>query len=501
MHRVSPRRTHTRVAECPRIAGGICSVGVVRLALMVQPLRFARRAPWALALVPLLACSPQPLPDVEEDVTLPPRDACTTAACRDSAVNRDGGDGAVDMDGSVTDPDGGGGGDGSVVPSDVPVVMADGDGGAGPDGSVVVGRCTGVMAAPLVLGTEPRQLARRVFVSQSAAGFFAGYTIQNLGADTVTFQRISTAGASLGTTSVAPDFEGSRMGGGAFTVTPTGFSSVLHSNSLPGGLDVYLQRLDAMGARTGAVVRVSDDRELSEDPQVVRTSRGEVVVWRSTMDMLGGQRVMASLVNGAAPGTPASITPMMTQAGAFDAVTDGTRVAVGLVARNGGNGDVFLVILDAGGVVQRTVQLTTGAFVTESVSVALMGADAVVAWTDRQPAGTLRLRRVNLETGAAGPLSVVPELGFDVSQAAIAVDRDGLAAVFRTVTPMGPRVSVARLGPTLALREGSSPIAPSGPGDQVRIVSRGDGTFGIAWADETSSPMSTTIKFQVVRCP
>jgi hypothetical protein len=370
-----------------------------------------------------------------------------------------------------------------------------------PDGSVVVGRCSGVMAAPLVLGSEPRQLARRVFVGQSSAGFFAGYTVQNLGADAVAFQRISPTGALLGSTDVAPDFEGSRMGGGAFAVTPTGFASALHSNARPGGLDIYLQRLDLMGARSGAVVRVSDDRELSEDPQVARTGRGEVVVWRSTMDMLGGQRLLASLVSGPIASTPVSITPMMSDAAAFDVATDGNRVAVALIARSGGNGNAFLMILDAAGALQRTVQLTTGAFLSEAVSVALLGTDAVVAWTDRRPEGTLRLRRVNLETGAAGPLAIVPEFGFDVSQAAIAPDRDGLVVAFRTNTPMGPRVSVGRIGPALTLREGASAIAPSGPGEQVRIVSRGDGTFGLAWADETSTPMSTTAKFQVVRCP
>lgn len=37
------------------------------------------------------------------------------------------------------------------------------------------------------------------------------------------------------------------MGGGAISVIPTGFASVLHSNSI-GGLDIYLQRLDATGA-------------------------------------------------------------------------------------------------------------------------------------------------------------------------------------------------------------------------------------------------------------
>jgi hypothetical protein len=461
-------------------------------------LRFRRagRTSLGVALGALWACAPPPSPP-GEDVVVTPRDACVGASCRDAGARDATIDTAVDVVEGTDAADAAPAMDASedasadVVEEDAPL----------PDGAVVAGRCTGVMPAPLVLGSEPRQLARRVFVGQSSAGFFAGYTVQSMGVDSVAFQRISPVGALVGSTNVAPDFEGSRMGGGAFAVTPTGFASALHSNARPGGLDIYLQRLDSMGARSGAVVRVSDDRELSEDPQVARTSRGEVVVWRSTMDMLGGQRLLASLVSGPVATPPVSVTPMMTDAAAFDVATDGERVMVALIARSGGNGNAFLMVLDAAGALQRTVQLTTGAFLTEAISVALLGTDAVVAWTDRRPEGTLRLRRVNVETGVAGPISIVPGFGFDVSQAAIATDRDGLAVAFRTTTPMGPRISVGRIGPTLALREGASAIAPAGPGDQVRIVARGDGTFGIAWADETSVPMSTTAKFQVVRCP
>jgi hypothetical protein len=440
------------------------------------------------------ACTPPPPPPMED--ASPQRDGCVGAACREAGSTPDAAaDGAVDMDGAV---DGGGGED-----------AGDGGGASAPDASdgssgdvaVVVGRCTGVMASPLVLGSEPRQQARRAFVSQSAAGFFVGYPMQVAGGDTVQFQRISTAGASLGMTNVVAALPVARTSGGAFTVTPSGFSSVFSSN-YEFGLDIYMQRLDAMGATMGPVVRIVSDGELSEDPQVVRTSAGEVVLWRSTNDMLGGQRLLSSLVNGAAAGAAVSVGPAMTQASSFDIVTDGTRIAVALVARNElGQGNVFLQILDANGALQRSVQLTTGAFVSEAVSVALLGTDAVVSWTARNADGTFRLRRVNLETGVAGPAAVIEGFGFDVSQASIAPDRDGLVAAMRTTTPMGARVAVARIGPALTLREGLSAIAASGPGDQVRIVGRGDGTFGVAWADETSAPMNTTVKFQLVRCP
>lgn len=369
------------------------------------------------------------------------------------------------------------------------------------DGSVVVGRCTGVMAAPLELGAEPRQQARIVFGAQSTAGFFAGYSLQVGGVDKVFFHRLAAAGTSIARTDVVAGLPAGRIGGGDFTATPTGFTTVFHSNHEM-GLDIYLQRLDAMGATSGATVRVVQDSELSEDPRVARTSNGEVVVWRSTMDMLGGQRVLSALVNGASVGAPTSIGPAMTQASSYDVATDGTRVFVALVARNAaGQGNVFLQILDGSGAMQRSVQLTTGAFVTESVSVTVLAGDAIVAWTNRGADGTFRLRRVNVATGVAGPTSVIREFGFDVSQASIAPDRDGLVAAMRVNTPMGARIAVARIGPALVLREGLSAIAPSGPGEQVRIVGRGDGTFGVTWADETPMPMNTTVKFQVVRCP
>jgi Fe2+ transport system protein FeoA len=450
----------------------------------------------ALCLASVAACSP-PVQPPPEDVNVAPADRCVGAQCRD-ATTSDGDGGIVEMDGEVSD----GSDTDAATPSDVVLPPMDtGDAIVPLDGGVVLGRCTGVMAAPIELGSEPRQQARTVFVGQSAAGFFAGYPLQVGGVDKIFFHRLATAGTSIQRTDVVATLPAGRMGGGAFTVTPTGFSSVFHSNH-EAGLDIYLQRLDAMGATTGAPVRVVADRELSEDPFVVRTSNGEVVVWRSTMDMLGGQRVLAALVNGSAASAPVSIGPAMTQASSFDVTTDGTRVLVALVARNAlGQGNVYLQILDGSGALQRSVELTTGAFVSESVSVAMMGADAVVAWTNRGVDGTFRLRRVNVATGAAGPLAVIGGFGFDVSQASIAADRDGLVAAMRTNTPMGPRIAVGRVGPALVLREGLSAIAPSGPGEQVRIIGRGDGTFGVTWADETPSPMSTTVKFQVVRCP
>jgi Fe2+ transport system protein FeoA len=427
------------------------------------------------------------------------RDSCTGAACRDSAQSEAGGnDGSVDMDGSSSmeggSGDDGGSMDGSMMGSDASDAQTS-------EVGVVVGRCTGVMASPLELGSEPRQQARRAFVAQSAAVYFVGYPLQVGGGDSVVFQRISTTGASLGMTNVVAALPVARTVGGAFAVTPTGFASVFASN-YEMGLDIYMQRLDAMGATTGSTIRVAQDDELSEDPQVVRTSAGEVVVWRSTNDMLGGTRLLSSLVNGSTAGAANNVGPMMTQASSFDMVTDGTRIAVALVARNSlGQGNVFLQVLDANGALQNSVQLTTGAFVSEAVSVALMGTDAVVSWTARNADGTFRLRRVNLDTGMAGPEMVIAGFGFDVSQASIAPDRDGLVAAMRTTTPMGARVAVGRIGPSLMLREGLSAIAPSGPGDQVRIVARGDGTFGVAWADETPMPMNTTVKFQLVRCP
>lgn len=429
-----------------------------------------------------------------EDVVA--RDSCTGAACRDSAQTEAGSDGSVDMDAASMMDGGedGGGGDGSMPSSDASDAQSS-------EVGVVVGRCTGVMANPLELGSEPRQQARRAFVAQSAAGYFVGYPLQVGGGDSVVFQRISTAGASLGSTNVVAALPVARTTGGAFTVTPSGFASVFSSN-YEMGLDIYMHRLDAMGATTGSPIRIIQDNELSEDPQVVRTSAGEVVLWRSTNDMLGGTRLLSSLVNGSAAGAAVNVGPMMTQASSFDMVTDGTRIAVALVARNSlGQGNVFLQILDASGALQSSVPLTTGAFVSEAVSVALMGTDAIVSWTARNADGTFRLRRVNLDTGAAGPEMVIAGFGFDVSQASIAPDRDGLVAAMRTTTPMGPRVAVGRIGPSLTLREGLSAIAASGPGDQVRIVARGDGTFGMAWADETPMPMNTTVKFQLVRCP
>lgn len=421
------------------------------------------------------------------------RPSCVGAACSDGSVAADvidSGADAMDMDGTVED--GGDGGAASDANADAPSGEV----------SVVVGRCTGVMAAPIVLGEEPRQQARRVFVGQNAGGWFAGYTIQDGGADVARFHRISNAGASSGALDLAPDFLGARIGGGAFTAVPTGFASVFHSNA-NGGLDIYLQRVDSAGAaRSGSVVRVNTDTEISEDPMVLRTSRGEVVLWRSTMDMLGGQRLLSSLVNGAAPSAPVSVGPTMTQAASFDAVTDGTRVAVALVARNElGQGNLFVQVLDGGGALTRSIPLTMGAFITDAVAISYLGTDVVVAWTLRGADGTFRLRRVNLDTGMAGPETVISGFGYEVSQTALAADRDGLVAAMRTSTPMGPRVAVARIGPALTLREGLSSIAESGPGDQVRIVGRGDGTFGVAWADENPSPMRTTVKFQLVRCP
>ncbi|MBL8684445.1 MAG: hypothetical protein JNK05_35050 [Myxococcales bacterium] len=457
-------------------------------------LTFRSLAP--LFLLPLAACSP-PVEPPPEDVMVPPSDRCVGAQCRDVTATDS------DNDSGTNPMDGGGGMDVTDASTPTDTVLPPEDSGdvVPLDGSVVLGRCTGVMAAPLEIGSEPRQQARIVFPAQSAAGFFVGYPLQVGGVDKVFFHRFAAAGTSIARTDVVAGLPAGRIGGGAFTATPSGFSSVFHSNH-DGGLDIFLQRLDAMGTNMGAPIRVVTDGELSEDPRVVHTSTNEVVLWRSTMDMLGVQRILAARVNGTTVSPAVSVGPDMTQASSFDVATDGTRVLVALVARNSlGQGNVFLQILDGSGAVQRSVQLTTGAFVSESVSVAVLGTDAIVAWTNRGVDGTFRLRRVNLDTGVAGPPSVIREFGFEVSQSSIAVDRDGLVAAMRINTPMGARIAVARVGPALVLREGLSAIAPASAGEQVRIVGRGDGTFALTWADETPTPMNTTVKFQLVRCP
>ncbi|MDP3275381.1 MAG: hypothetical protein Q8Q09_09320 [Deltaproteobacteria bacterium] len=436
----------------------------------------------------------------EEDVAVNP-DACRGASCTDAMRSDTGDASSVEMDGAIDDvpgafdvtsegsvADDGGGGDVSVTEAGLP------------DGGVTFGRCVPV-GTLLQLSTEARQRARTISLGTHSAGYWASWSWLNAGATQVSFAQISATGARIGMdTNVVPEFLGSVVGGGGFAATPSGFSVALHSN-FDMGLDIYLQRLTAMGARVGTPVRVVTDRELSELPDVIRTATGEVVVWRSTDDMATSQRLLASLVVGSTARAPISLTPMGMQASSFDVAFNATNAVVAMVSRRDSNGDVNLVTLNPDGTVVRTVPLTTSAFVSEPVAVTLLGGDAIVAWTERTAQSTLKLRRVNLTTGIAGPLVHVPEVGFEISQVGLELDRDGVVVAFRAPTMLGGSIAIARLGPTLALREGVSRVAPGGPGDAVTVASRGDGTFGVAWADEVPMPMRTTANFQVMRCP
>lgn len=151
---------------------------------------------------------------------------------------------------------------------------------------------------------------------------------------------------------------------------------------------------------------------------------------------------------------------------------------------------MFLQVLDAGGAVQRSVALTTGAFVTESVSVAMLGTDAVVAWTLRGADGTFRLRRVNLETGVAGPPTVIAGFGYEVSQASLR-SRSRWARGGDADEHADGGAHRGRAHRTCA-HVARGVVCDRRVGAGRTSADRGarrQGTFGVGWADETPVPM------------
>ncbi len=432
----------------------------------------------------LSACGPGPGQDVEQldaiiNTDRPNRDVPSTT----DAMSADG-DAAQDVPGLDVPTEEGG-------MFDVPNPPA--------DGAVVAGRCTTV-GARQTLTQEQRLLSRQVYVSASPTAFYASTARQNMGVDQINFFRFSPMGAMMGVSDVLPDHAGSVIRGGGFAPTAAGFTVAANSNMVMGA-EIYAQRLDSNGMRMGSPIRITQDPEISELPQVARTAMGEVIVWRSTNDMIGDTHLFSSRLAGGMPTAPVNISGMGVQVGSFDMSSDGTHTAVAFVSRSNSNGDVVLLALNANGTVARTIALTMGAHVSESVSVSVLGTDAVVAWTERRADGTLRARRANLDTGVMGPEVVVPEVGLEISQVGIAPDANGVVAVFRALNMMGGSIAIARLGPTLALREGVSRVGAGSAGDAIRVIAKGDGTFGVGWADETMMPMSTTTYFQVMQCP
>ncbi len=404
-------------------------------------------------------------------------------------VVMDGGDGGTQLDTGMMEID---------VPSgeggmfDVPNAPA--------DGAVTAGRCTPI-GARQTLSQEDRQMSRQVYVGSTATHFFASTGRQNMGIDQINFYRITPAGMMMGISDVFPMYAGSNVRGGGFVPTASGFTVLANSN-FSMGLDIYAQRLGPDGARMGAPIRIVQDPEISEVPQVVTTAMGEVIVWRSTNDNIGDTHLFSSRLSGAMPSAAVNISGMGVQVGSFDMAGDGTHTAVAFVSRSNSNGDVIVLSLNPDGSVARRIPLTMGALVSESVSIAVLGTDAVVAWTERRANGTLRARRVNLDTGAMQPEVVVPEVGLEISQVGVARDLDGVVVSFRALNMMGGSIAMARLGPALALREGVSRVAAGTAGDAVRVTAKGDRTFGVGWADETGMPMSTTTTyFQVMQCP
>jgi hypothetical protein len=232
-------------------------------------------------------------------------------------------------------------------------------------------------------------------------------------------------------------------------------------------------------------------------------AQGFMVVWRSEDPLTGSKRLLAAPVApaGDTVGAPVAVTPADLAVGHFDLTADGTRVVVAYLATTGAAADAFAVpLLATGTPAGDPVPMTTGAAITGTIGAAVRGNELVAVWTDAAPGGPLHLARVDLATDHADPASELPQAGTPVSDPGIAVDGAlGYVAVFRTASAGGRRVGMLRLDPALRPRDGVSDVGGGEGSEQVRVASRGDGTFAVAWANDGAS--GTTGALQVVSCP
>jgi hypothetical protein len=403
-------------------------------------------------------------------------------------------------DGALLDSPDGGPGD-AMPPLDAGDARMD----AGGDGALPPMACTPV-GMDIKVANESRSLARPVYVRTGGSGYVAGNLAQRAGLDNVYLTRVGTGGENLGSANVSGEV-GALVEGGAVAPDGAGYLVAYSSNSM-GGQDIYVRRAGTDGMPSGTAARVSNDREISEGPQVVAVSGGWVVVWRSRNDLSGESRLYSARVAsaGLAVSTPMAITPPEFAAGAFDLVVDGGRVAVAYVAQ-GRYMDVvqgvpFVLLLDTNGApmgapIRATSETTSN--VTGAIGAALRGDQLVAVWAENIGGVFLHAARVDLASRTVGTRIPLTRAGFMVSDPGITLDgTTGYAVAFRAPTMMEGSAVMMRLDGALVPRD-LSRVGRASTGDVVRIASRGDGTFLVGWSDE--QPGQTVATVQVMRCP
>lgn len=434
--------------------------------------------------ISMVSCGPNPRRDVIEEMEEPLPDACI--GCMDGSSDAAMGD-AVGTDV----------GDGTPVGDGGDVVHGD----TGSDGWIPSMGCTPV-GMPIQLTRESRALSRPVYVRAAGTGFVAGTMAQRDGLDNVYFTRVGTDGREIGTTNVSEEL-GALVEGGAIAPDGAGFVMAYGSNGM-GGQDIYLRRVSMDGRPMGTPVRVSNDTEISEAPQVEPVAGGWMVVWRSRNDLTGAARLMAAHVSSSGTvSAPTAVTPDTVAAGSFDLATDGaSRVALAYIALSGGMGVPQVQRLSAtGSAMGAAMRLTPMgmSFVTDTIGAVLRDDQLLVVWVDNVAGVYLHATRVNLSSGAVSPSMGLTRVGFEVSKVGLALDgTNGYVLAFRAPLMMEGSVAMMRLDGSLGVRD-ISRVGRAVTGDVVHVASRGDGLYIVGWSDE--QPAQTTATVQVMRCP
>lgn len=360
-----------------------------------------------------------------------------------------------------------------------------------------------MVRAPTALGSEARVFTRPVWVAAETTGYAATAAVLRSGAQNVWLHRVNAMGELTVEGDVTGASPGTEVRGGAFW--PEGEIYVLgYSTDAPGNLEVFVNRVQSNAMSFPSPLRVTNDAESSEDAQVVSIGlAGFLVAWRSVSAT--GARLMISRVDFGL--TTATAPALLSDPGAnvteFRLVGDPSAGswAVVFFDSRGATTDIRLQALDTNGMrAGADVVVASGGDFGEGLDAVARGGDVVVAWTQTRAAPTLRVRRMSIGTSGTGTSAPMEPAGVPgaASRPGIAIDGAGYVIGYRSGAGGTRILALARLDADLRARDGAL-ITGAGPGGRVGVASRGDGTYGLAWADDFST--GTATRLVVVRCP
>ncbi|MDP3276229.1 MAG: hypothetical protein Q8Q09_13600 [Deltaproteobacteria bacterium] len=357
-----------------------------------------------------------------------------------------------------------------------------------PDASFGVQPCS-LAATPVAFGAGGRG-SRPVYVRSNFTGFQASATVLREGADNVWLQRVDRDGAPVLVGNITGRAVGRAVRGGSFAQDSM-FYSVVWAETVAGVDSIGFRRMQSNFLEVGGSEQVLATGPSLQQPEIVQTPAGLLVIWRAIESGRGILRGVS--LTSVSVGTVTDITGPTDNVGEFRLVGSVDADVYAVAWRNAATPSIQVTPLrSTGAAAMAPLSVATGADLGPSVDATLEDdGDVWVSFARPADSAAVRFRRITLAAGdgTSAELSVPSTMG--AQDVAVALDTPGIVLAWRAPTRTPASIDLARIDAAGTVRD-TSRVVPSGPGGRPGIAAGGGG-YGLGWTDDAASGAITRI--------